>query len=188
MADAEIIPSYDELSAGQKLATDWWGGPAILADLARRIDEDREALACRTHRSCRREPDDCCTIGSVIGAWDKRWEAEAHRAEEAESMARALHDGVKRALRCEPPVDNDTLVRRVALLRDANDLASHANQFQSGEIAALRAALLATRDHEEDDAPCWCWRPEHTRGEHGPTCLQARAALAGCDLTPEPAP
>lgn len=91
-------------------------------------DTDRDALVCATHRACRREPGDCCVIGSVIGGWDTQYELEAHRAE------------------------------------------------------LLHAALIATRDHDELGEPCWCdWRIRGT--PHGSVCLQARAALGGCNPT-----
>lgn len=46
--------------------------------------------------------------------------------------------------------------------------------------ARLRAALLTTRNYSRsriDGGACWC--PSNDRIEHGPTCLVARAALAG---------
>lgn len=188
-----LARSIDEaITAEVRAAVAAWSRATLEPAVAERVafsasvltpEQSYDTLACHTHLTCRREPGDCCAIGSVIGAWDQRWEAEAHRAEEAEASARTLHDGVRQSLRCMISVDNDTLVRYVALLYDAHALASHANQVQHGNLAALRAALLSTRDYggpDGPDGPCWCLRAEVPG--HDSRCLQIRAALADCNM------
>lgn len=140
------IPVPDETD-GQRIAREWADsgdeGHLVnrLNDLARRINEGRAALACAIHRACTREPGDCCTIGSVIGHWDRQYAAEAQRAEEAKA-----------------------------------------------DYRMVRAALLATRDHDEPDGPCWCrdrlTRPWPLLLDHLDVCLQARAASGMTE--PEP--
>jgi len=56
-----------------------------MADLARRIDDDRDALACATHRG------DCCVIG--IGEWDKLTPLKEALAADAD-YARGWHDNL----------------------------------------------------------------------------------------------
>ena len=117
------------------------------------------SLACPTHRACPREPGDCCVIGSVIAYWDRLLKEHSGDAE-----------------RIEAECDHLRKIYHPLLARADRRLDT---------IAKLRAVLFALREYKDSDGPCWCgWRPPG--GHHSVVCLQARAALAGCDPTPAP--
>ena len=133
-------------------------------------------LACPTHCACQRVPGDCCTIGSVIGGWERDYTREAVRAE-------ALQDELAALRARADQTELDGLRAQAHVARKCVEADRHRDT-----IASLRAALLATRNADAADGPCWCVRPrirDPIPSYHGSTCLQRRAALGLGAPTPE---